>query len=227
MDRIFQKNNCKSLDKLDEVVLDALNVSESEKVLISDLFKYTLSDFKGKEKSDGREPTSRQVESDLKKYCNTFFKVINAGFGEDKNLRATIFQEVEDKLPVRLIAIHLDFPKREEIIKIDKSSNEKFQELLKELNEKFMQNESETGNIFYQRVVRIYSNEDGIPTIYIIKPDQKRYWLRSQALNDADEVFYGYCFLVSAAKSNKFTRSKKKKGCVETFTNLNVRIYQP
>lgn len=183
-------NSIKPFDfiEVDKRVYHLFNLQSSQKILIDDLFKYTLPDFKGKVYSLGRQTTSRKRNNELEDYCKIFFKVINAGFGKDKNLRATIFQESEDKLPVRMIAIHLDFPDREELIKVDKQSNEKLSELLQELNEKFMQNQSENGNIFYERVVRIYSNDDGIPTIYIIKPDQKRYWLRSQALNDADEV---------------------------------------
>lgn len=183
------EKNDETLAEIDKLILKSLNISESEKILVEDLFDFTMPDyFAGKKISEGREATKRNSETELKKYCNTFFKVISAGFGKDKNLRATIFQESEDKLPVRMIAIYLDFPNREELINVDIQSNEKLSELLQELNEKFIQNQSENGNIFYQRVVRIYSNDEGIPTIYIVKPDQKRYWLRSQALHDADEV---------------------------------------
>jgi hypothetical protein len=48
------------------------------------------------------------------------------------------------------------------------------------------------GGIFYQRVARIYDsvqlNGQTVPTIYLIKPDKIRYWTRSMALRDADEV---------------------------------------
>ena len=181
-------NKITALNKLDNIVLKSLELIESEKILIEDLFDYTLRDFKGKDNSAGRQITTRKSENELKNYCETFFKVINSGFGKDKNLRATIFQEQSNKLPVRMIAIHLNYPEREELIKVDIQTNEKLWELLQNLNETFMKNESENGNIFYQRVVRVYSNENGVPTIYLIKPDRKRYWLRSQALNDADEV---------------------------------------
>jgi len=188
LEKAINKNSKIGLEKLDEIVLSSLHISESERILIEDTFKYVLPDFKGKNSSTGRQTTLRKSEADLKDYCKTFFKVINAGFGKDKNLKATIFQEKKSELPIRMIAIHLDYSERKELIKVDKYPNEKLWELLRRLNETFMQNESENGNIFYQRIVRIYSNENGIPTIYLIKPDQKRYWLRSQALNDADAV---------------------------------------
>jgi N-6 DNA Methylase len=188
LESLGKANESKALRKLDNIVLKSLGLNESEKILIEDLFDYTLRDFKGNENSIGRNSTQRKQETDLTDYCKTFFKVINAGFGNDKNLRATIFQETENELPVRMVAIHLDYLLRDELIKTDKCSNEQLWKRLNTLNEKFMQNESENGNIYYQRVVRIYANDDGIPTVYLIKPDQKRYWLKSQALRDADEV---------------------------------------
>ena len=188
LEMIGKKNKDISFKQLDKIIFDSFQLNESEQILIEDLFDYTLRDFKGKENSVGRQITSRHSESELTDYCETFFKVINAGFGNDKSLRATIFQETENNLPVRMVAIHLDFPSRDEVIKTNKCSNEQLWKLLHKLDKKVMQNESETGNIFYQRVVRIYDNDEGIPTIYLIKPDQKRYWLRSQALRDADEV---------------------------------------
>jgi len=188
LETIGRENMSEAFKKLDKVIFKSFQLNESDKVLIKDLFDYTLLDFKGKDTSAGRQITLRKTEPDLKQYCKSFFKVINAGFGKDKNLRATIFQESKSKLPLRMIAIHLNFPDREEKIKTDICSDKKLWELLQKLNEEFMRDKSPNGNIFYQKVARVYSNDDGIPTIYIIKPDQKRYWLRSQALNDADEV---------------------------------------
>ena len=47
---------------------------------------------------------------------------------------------------------------------------------------------AKSGNIYHQRVARIYDVRNKIPTIFIIKPDACRYWTRSMGLNDADEV---------------------------------------
>jgi hypothetical protein len=55
-----------------------------------------------------------------------------------------------------------------------------------------LQQDKGTGSInrgiFHRRVARVYETIDGIPTIFIIKPDMRRYWTRSAGLNDADEV---------------------------------------
>lgn len=194
VEEAYKSKTAERYFKIDKLVLDSLDLNESELILVDDFFKYKLLNVHKKIELIGSEPTTRKNERQINKkfelddYCETFFKVINAGFGKDKNVRATIFQETENNLSVRMVAIHLDYPSREEVIKIEKCSNEELWKLLRELNDKFMQKESATGNIFYQRVVRIYDNNEGVPTVYLIKPDQKRYWLRSQALRDADEV---------------------------------------
>ncbi|MCI5145114.1 MAG: hypothetical protein D3923_06180 [Candidatus Electrothrix sp. AR3] len=40
--------------------------------------------------------------------------------------------------------------------------------------------------LFINRILRLYEEN----VIFMIKPDQKRYWLRSIALRDADETFW-------------------------------------
>jgi O-succinylbenzoate synthase len=50
-----------------------------------------------------------------------------------------------------------------------------------------------TSGLGFQRVARLFIThqpETGvkIPTVFYLKPDQRRYWTRSQALRDADEL---------------------------------------
>ena len=64
---------------------------------------------------------------------------------------------------------------------------------LGEINESLLKTNKQSGGIFYQRVVRLYMSVplDGsdVPSVFLVKPDQVRYWTRSAALRDADEVF--------------------------------------
>jgi hypothetical protein len=119
--------------------------------------------------------------------------VLKAGFGEDKAICATIYQDsAESPLPVRLVAIHLDWP-RDEAIVVEAIDSASLCDRLMELDEKWLQaGDRNRGGIFYQRVAMVYSEYQhkrrSIPTVYIIKPDRIRYWTRSAALRDADEV---------------------------------------
>jgi hypothetical protein len=184
------ENIC-SLDDVDERIKEIFAFKESEWILIEDIVKYTLIDFKKNDLSPGKQGTKRGNESDLTEYCKYFLQVIKAGFGADKQACATIFQEPEgSRLPVRLVAIHLNSPTYEEI-RVERIDSHDLLERLKRLNELFMaQEDSNEGGIFYQRVARIYDSNSSnrVPTVYLIKPDRLRYWTRSSALRDADEV---------------------------------------
>jgi hypothetical protein len=189
--------NLKTFDDVDERVREFFEFKDSEWVLIEDLFNYTLPNFKGDRSSPGRQTTrnykNNSSEPILTKYCEYFLRVIKAGFGSDKNICATIFQEqTKAVLPVRLVAIYLNRSDRE-AVKIEPIQSLELMTELEKLNKLFVRGENaENGNIFYQRTAKIYDsvrlNGETIPTIYFVKPDKIRYWTRSMALRDADEV---------------------------------------
>ena len=189
------------IDDIDAHICQLFSFKNSEWSLVEDLTKYTLLDFKGDKLSYGRQKTRRALtnllendeERELKEYCDYFLRVIKAGFGEDKEVCATIFQEETNyHLPVRLVAIYLS-KLIHDGIKIETINSQHLLSRLEQLNKLFMeQPNSDNGGIFYQRVARIYTsttwNGEQVPTIYLVKPDKIRYWTRSMALRDADEV---------------------------------------
>ena len=194
--------NIKTFDDIDERIRQAFEFKDSEWVLINDLFNYTLPDFKGDGASPGRKRTHRvdnsqsqnNTEPELTAYCEYFLRVLKAGFGQDKQVCATIFQEqTKTFIPVRLVAIHLNRANCHGV-NIEPIDSPNLIELLESLNKLYLERGSieDGGGIFYQRVARIYDSVElngvKIPTIYLIKPDKIRYWTRSMALRDADEV---------------------------------------
>ncbi len=198
---VGELQNIKTIDDIDECIRQAFEFKDSEWVLINDLFNYTLPDFKGDSASPGRQRTIRRdnsqsqnnTEPELTAYCEYFLRVIKAGFGQDKQVCATIFQEITNTfIPVRLVAIYLNRPNCHGV-HIEPIDSPGLMERLENLNKLYLERGSiEDGGIFYQRVARIYDsvalNGVKIPTIYLIKPDKIRYWTRSMALRDADEV---------------------------------------
>lgn len=195
----FLLQGLSTFEDVDRRAYEAFSLKSSERILIEDLINYTLPDFKGGISSPGRQRTRRfskpgrkgRNEPELTDYCDRLLSVLKAGFGEDKNVCATIFQDSTDsRLPVRLVAIHLDWPDREKII-VEQIDSPDLLKNLQELNEKFFETNNGRG-ILYQRIVRVYNTVRHkrrlVPTIYLIKPDQIRYWLRSTALRDADEM---------------------------------------
>jgi hypothetical protein len=133
----------------------------------------------------------------LAAYSDYFIRVLRAGFGQDKRISATIFREESETLvPVRLVAIHLDTP-GESFVRVENITSPLLIERLKKLDAEFLEflksrNRCAEGGIFYQRVARVYDTMlvggREVPTVFIVKPDQVRYWTRSMAMRDADEV---------------------------------------
>ncbi len=190
-----------SFEDVDSRAREAFGLKNSEWALIEDLLHYTLPDLHRPKDSPGRQPTrdigpGRQKvgdESHLLAYCDYFARVLRAGFGSDKNVVATIFQEPHTAaLPVRLVAIHLGWPEQSKP-RFEQMESPALVERLLQLNEKLLTaNRTEKGGIFYQRVARVYDiyqfGRRRVPTVYLVKPDQRRCWTRSMAMRDADAV---------------------------------------
>jgi N-6 DNA Methylase len=180
-------------EDVDRRIRDAFGFKDAEWVLIEDLFNVTLADFKGGETSPGRLRTRRKVgigdEPDLRRYCEHFIRVLKAGFGSDKQITATIFQENgSGRLPYRLTAFHLK-KKGGELIRVQALDAPELLKELETLNKTWLgQRNPRAGSIYSRRIVRVYDDSGGSPTIYILKPDAYRYWTRSMGLRDADEV---------------------------------------
>jgi len=189
-------------EEVDHLIRKIFCIREAEWVLVDDFFNYTLQDFKGDINSAGRQPThavdGRQTEAEnesvLVAYCDYFTRVLRSGFGGDKQISATIFrEESETSVPVRLVGVHLETPGKS-FIRVEGIDSPFLIERLKKLDAKFLKstNRPTDGGIFYQRVARVYDNMliggSNVPTVFIVKPDQVRYWTRSMAMRDADEV---------------------------------------
>ena len=179
---------------IDQRIRELFRLKASEQVLVEDALRYTLPDFKGDADSPGRSPTLRgnergSEEPELYSYCDWFLRVLRAGFGEDKQVCATVFEESTQHLPVRLVAIHLNWPRRRRIV-VETIQIGELAERLRRVY-RFLEGGNEQG-VRFRRIARVFDilEEQGerIPTIFIVKPDQARYWSRSTALRDADEV---------------------------------------
>jgi len=179
--------------ELDARVRQAFAFKDAEWVLVEDLFEVTLPDFKGDEASPGRLRTKRQAKSiqepQLWQYCEYFIRVLKAGFGRDKQISATIFQEKgPNLLPFRLVAFQFDKASTASVQVTPLDAPDLLSEL-ETLNKTWLKSrKNKSGNVYHQRVARIYDSRDAVPTVFIIKPDACRYWTRSMGLHDADEV---------------------------------------
>jgi len=207
------------LGEVDRLVEEAFHLREPEQVLISDLINFGYRE--GATKSGERPARKRTVrsqkdeEDDLLQYADFFLKTLRATFGKERAVRATVFEEADGqpRLPVRMVAIHLDWPQRRRVLIRDPMTANQLRSELAQFYEKQLlvrarDGEPITCGLGFRRVARLFVphvTEDGtkIPTVLLVKPDERRYWTRSQGLRDADE-------LAAAVVMNKQKRGPAK-----------------
>ena len=191
-----------SEDEIDSKAFELYKLNDVERTLVEDFFEITLQDFKGDLNSPGRQPACRYDANEptrtLHGYSKYFIDVLQAGFGRDKPITATVFSLPKGTahFPFCVVAIHLDWPQREQIVVEAVESRELIKQL-NVLNELWIRQRPKSSGIFYQRVVRVYHTIEvtngrselfHVPTVSMIKPNQRRYWTRSIAMRDADDV---------------------------------------
>ena len=174
--------------QLDERAFELFGLKEAERVLIEDAVEYTLDDHLRGCESKGHERTSRgdetRDECHLRSYCAHLLRVLTAGSGRDRSASATIFRCTPERMPYRLVAVALGGNGGNNVDVRDVTSNA----LLEELERLGQAELGATGGSYGERILRVYEVNEGVPTIFLLKPDQKRFWTRSMGLQDGDEV---------------------------------------
>jgi len=189
------------LAQVDSLVEEAFHLKAPESALIEDMLTFVYRE--GGEEKEGRKPTLRARDDepgDLHRYADFLVKALRSTFGRDKTVRATIFEEeqLHDKLPMRMVAIHLNWPTQKQVITKEVLNSKGMRQKLKEAFTQLMGVRSRHGvpvssGIGFQRIARIFVTHkapsgEKVPTVLYLKPDQRRHWTRSQALRDADEL---------------------------------------
>jgi hypothetical protein len=147
-------------------------------ILINDVLKYSHDLFQEGEDAEAYQlPNSDDLKDYAKILCEDINDILQHG---DTRVWATIY-EVAHYSPLNLVAIHFSDPSQQGLIKRN-SSQSKISNLLKEIDQYTYEKFSES--LYFRKIVKYY-NED---TIFIIKPNEKRFWSRSTAMMDAEEI---------------------------------------
>lgn len=173
-------------------VYDLFGLNEVEAVLVEDLIHFTFADARG-EDWHGHEPTRRlhgdQVEPDLFGYGAMVRRVLQASYGDDVHVRVDIVgAEGTAAIPVRIVSFVVGPAVRDEMI-VEALPLAAVRE---RLTKAYQAAREDSDGAPFLRCARVYGTESigGMRhlTITHIKPDQMRFWTRSAALHDADEV---------------------------------------
>jgi len=166
--------------KAEEIIQQSLNLIQKEEILISDTITYTISLFFDGEKSIALRPVSNtnpETESYSIMLCDEINNFLIAG---NTKVNARYYLA---KLYTPLCMVVLHFVEPSEVVPPEKSDSDKdFQKHLREIDEFTIKKYSR--NIYVHKQIRYYDGD----RIFIIKPNQKRFWTRSQAMDDAHSI---------------------------------------
>jgi hypothetical protein len=193
----------------DDIVRRGFGLKAAEWTLIEDAFTHTLAAFKSSRPgAEGEDAAAEQpmvvTEGMLEQYGEAFGKVIRAGFGPDKRVRTTIFRTPAGQpAPVHLVAVHLGWPDTAGV-KFEDATTDVLLARIVELS-LLLEQRSPDGATLRRRVARVYDTvavgRQRVPTVYLCKPSQPRYWTRSMAMRDADEVAADLVMLANSRRA--------------------------
>ena len=157
-------------------ILDLYNLEDSEKILIDDTINYTLDYFHRKGKSNAIKPP---VVSLVKDYIRLLCNILNNQFScSERRFIGTVYQS---NGPLRMISLKLIAPLSEQIR--EEETEAEMDRILTDLDHELI--EKKAGSIYIRRHMWRYSKD----SVYVIKPNQTRFWSKSSAILDADRIY--------------------------------------
>jgi hypothetical protein len=161
---------------VNKLVMNWFDLTESEKILINDSIDFTLDYFWRKDKSIAVKPVNPDT---LEDYIHIFCNVLNSSFSNPK--KAFIGRIFVGESPLQVVAARLVNISERGATVIRQDRN--LAEILVELDRTLLDEKSQS--IYIRRNLRHYVGD----TIFIVKPNQMRYWTKLSALHDADETY--------------------------------------
>lgn len=156
------------------IINDILNLFTNGKITLNDCLSYNLDLFESQEKSKALYPVlqNQPVEYGIiiSDELNEFL------YGQDLFVNITVYP-INRFTPLMMIKLSFDSQQRE-----TETSKEFVDEELKKIDQHLW--EKKSSNIYFRRKINYKTGDD----IYIIRPNQRRFWSKSMAREDASEL---------------------------------------
>jgi type I restriction-modification system DNA methylase subunit len=159
------------VQKIDNMIFESLYLSQRDLITINDSLNFGLDLFENKQKSKALLPALKTSE-----YAIMLCEELN-NFLEGQSLFANPTVYLLDRSPLAMIKVTFRDTKKEIVISKENVSNE-----LKPLDKKLWKKDA--SNIYFRKNLNYYDGDD----VYIIRPNQRRFWTKSAALEDASEL---------------------------------------
>ena len=159
-------------DNIENVIAKSFDLTERDRILINDIVNINIDLFHKQDKSLALLPVL-----DYQPYADMICSELNK-FLEQTSLKvnATIFLS-QRKSPLSLLKLTFDNKAKPVNISQEDLSNE-----LKILDKRLYQKQA--ANIYFRKRINYYESDD----IFIIRPNQRRFWSLSMAMEDAADL---------------------------------------
>jgi len=162
-------------ENVDNIIYESFNLTKNEIALLNDGINYSLDLFHKQEKSKALFPA-------LQEQINTFSTLISNELnnfldGQDLFANATVYNNLNRFTPLMMVKISFNEKESKTY-----QSNEFIDEELKKIDKLLW--EKKATNIYFRKKLNYKSGNN----IYIIRPNQRRFWSQSMALEDASEL---------------------------------------
>jgi len=170
-----------SIEKqIDDIIYKELYLSENDKALIHDVLSYSVA-LRNNYNSSHAE--SFADNSMIESYAKTLITTLGTIIGnKDKGFWVEVIESKTAIDLIRVIALH--FNNDYENGSCNTVNYQNISGLLHEINQDTFVQHSES--IYYRKLIKYFKKDSN--SIYLIKPNQKKFWTLSQALNDADNL---------------------------------------
>lgn len=157
--------------------LDELRMSKAEQIICDDILNYGIEQLsKGEEAEVNNENANKRT---ITEFAKTFCTSLNSIYKE----KGKEFYPLEHIDSISFICLPIAYGDPNKPKEISKTQRGKIE--AGDLSV-LLDNPQEEGNILYKRIIKLYHRKD---MVFLIKPKILRYWLKSIALRDANEVF--------------------------------------
>lgn len=118
------------------------------------------------------------TEPELKDFGKTYCKTLNAIYAKNKK-SWQVGKVIQTPM---FVYYQLGFGK-------NKGLKYKYETSQEEVSLSLMEDKQSNSGAVFKRIVRQYNHENGFDCVFLRKPHNRRYWLKSIALRDADDTF--------------------------------------
>lgn len=165
---------------IDKTIYNYLNLSNQDRAIIEDALNNSIA-LKNRYTASCAEKFA-SFEKDLLPYSETLCNSINSTLNNIDRMLSYQILETNKNNTLNIICLQFGKYRENKINSMDSINQTNFSKILEEINEYVYEKFSES--VYYRKTVKYRKNN----LLYLIKPNQKKFWSISEALNDADSI---------------------------------------